>query len=203
MPSDRGAGVDTDRVAPNLAPGPKQWRLELSSFRGISFGATHSYARLDAGGAGPTGGNDFDDFRIERILTAADAEALTANDPTYTWHEGDTIKGFDTEDEARAAALVVWRALAEDGDAVVLHKVHTGEDVMLDGPADVEFIHATRFGYGTTARTLTAVVRRCDSGWEFDQCRMTAGSHPGTQTRIASRHRVDSGRSSTFYAARR
>jgi hypothetical protein len=76
------AGVRAVEVAPNLAPGPKQWWLELSSFRGISFGATHTYARLDPGGAGPTGGNDFDDFRIERTLTAADAQALTARDST-------------------------------------------------------------------------------------------------------------------------
>lgn len=160
--------VEDDTVILHLAPGPKQWWLELSSFRGISMGATHTYAKLDGGGAGPTGGNDFDDFRIERILTADDAEALTAKDPTFTWTAGDTTRGFDTADEAKAAALAVWHAVKDSGDAVVLHKLHTGEDVLLEGPADVEFIHATKFGYGTTCRSLAAVVRRSPSGWEFD-----------------------------------
>jgi len=146
-----------------VPPGPNCWHLELTSFVGISLGASHTYARLDPGTADEAGRDNYDDFTIERVLTAEDAQALVDRDNTFQWSAGMTIRGFDTADEAIAAATAVFNALSRAGDSLVLYSDE--DERLLAGPEGLEHAWPSRMGAGCTTRRLTALVERSGEGW--------------------------------------
>lgn len=86
------------------------WSLDVTTFRGISAGAVHYYGTIKGRG----------EYRIEQMLTPERAAALTAADSGFTYQAGTWSNRFDTRAEIEAAALVAWRAVALDDDALVV-----------------------------------------------------------------------------------
>lgn len=88
---------------------PLLWHLEVSTFRGISIGATHFYGRL----RGPE-----INYEISKVLTRAEAKELSDKDD-FTWRAGQTTNRFDTRDDVIAAGIVAWRSVAGERDLLI------------------------------------------------------------------------------------
>lgn len=104
------------------------WWLHITSFRGISVGATHFYAELRT----PTG-----TARLTHPLSAAEAAALTARD-NFDWEPGWPTERFDTREDVTAAALAVFTALAEPGCVLLAGNAASAQpQPVLAGPPEL------------------------------------------------------------------
>lgn len=91
--------------------------LKITSFRGISLGASHYYGTLRAPcncSKLPCGCKT--QIQLERKLTASQAKELTKlqNDGSllgfkYTWKSGDETSCFDSKEDIKQFAVQTWR----------------------------------------------------------------------------------------------
>lgn len=90
------------------------WNARITSWRGISIGAVHYYARLEHGRQ---------EYEIERIVNQEDADKLTKLDGGRSWSQdwktGAVTNRFDTREEVERAVMVVWNHLKRDGDVIL------------------------------------------------------------------------------------
>jgi len=85
------------------------WHLDVSSYRGITPGASHYY--------GCVRDDDFEGPRheVEHVLDAAGAKELSAYDD-YPWEAGMETGRFNSKDDLIAAALVIFEEVAAPGE---------------------------------------------------------------------------------------
>ena len=91
--------------------------LKISTFRGISFGASHFYGKLTLHEPRWTtwkSGDPDNEVRLTRTLTEKDAQQLTKlrNDfsllgGTYSYSEGAEVESFDTRTDVINAAKLI------------------------------------------------------------------------------------------------
>jgi len=74
--------------------------LEISSWAGISIGATHCYGDVWIQG---------EKIELQKVLTKEEAEIKTNIDEGYRWKAGDTTGGFDSEKEIRIIAINICK----------------------------------------------------------------------------------------------
>lgn len=79
--------------------------LEITSWQGMSFGATHYYGAL-------VGYNDGNYLKcdIKKIMSKEDAKELSEKDD-WKYKAGNTTTRFNSEDEIRTIALKTWKTL--------------------------------------------------------------------------------------------
>lgn len=160
------ASASRGQMTLNLAPGPKLWHLHLSTWAGLSIGATHTYARLDPGTAGDDGRNDYDEIRVERYLTEEEVRLRNERDKAFVWEVDFPTQGFDTAEDATAAALVIFDAVKDDGDSLSTYSLHE-DGTLLAGPEGNPHLSPHHFGGDCRSRLVTIVVRRGDDGWVY------------------------------------
>jgi len=109
--------------------------LELSSWRGVSFGAIHYYGTLQVS----------DDYKgrleLKRTLTISDARELTKlqNDNSllglkFRWNKGDQTRSFDTEDDVITLAKKTYQEHFPKAKRLVLGSpLHCEPDKLLNG----------------------------------------------------------------------
>ena len=124
--------------------------LTVSSWVGVSIGATHTYGRL-------TCESHKDEVDVQRPITAAEAREQNKRDramygtPSNFWKKGTPTNGFANEQAVVEKALSCWKEHFPGGG--VLIKGHRGVlDPMpvLDGPS--EFV-----------RRANDIVARCEA----------------------------------------
>ena len=132
--------------------------LYLSSWVGISLGATHYYAELQPSG-------DRKNVDIMDTLTAKQAAALNKKGVRYyrPFKPGDQYKGFDTKEAAIQAGIEQWRTHFPDGKFLVLGRA---------GYCEPQPLLATSFLNEAAEAELKAkvqtIIDRCEEiGW-FD-----------------------------------
>lgn len=95
-----------DRPAPGELSGPADERIDVSCFPG-AYGSTHFYAKVEG-------------VEVHRVLTDGDAGRLNREKRRYgispgDYKPGETYQGFDSEDEAVAAARAILADEARTG----------------------------------------------------------------------------------------
>lgn len=135
------------------------WYAHTTSYAGISIGAIHYYVSL----RGPD-----QHYRIEQLMDERMAASLTRKDRgtsySHQWRVGEPTSRFDTEHQALQAAIVVFKAKASEGDALVHGKVYTMEPMLgLAGPQ--AFLDVSR-----------VIVKDCQASnwWEGSEANMRA-----------------------------
>lgn len=103
-----------------------EWRLEITTWRGLSFGAEHWYGRLYEpddkwqmeDGHILMGGNRGwpEQYDVMHILSHEEAEALNGKQDTDLWQAGDTSAGHPTREEVIENAVVLFLEVSEAGD---------------------------------------------------------------------------------------
>lgn len=109
----------------------KIWKLEITSFAGVAFGAMHCYAALIApddnyerDGVWHSGPSQ--KYRVERVLTAETAEALNTLNERFgrgyamDWEAGQSVHQFDTEEDAERYGIAAFNFVCDDPGAVLL-----------------------------------------------------------------------------------
>jgi hypothetical protein len=105
--------------------------LEITSFIGISLGASHYYGKIVG---------DVDDkyakVDLKRTLTTAGAAELTErHGDDYTYRAGQSVEGFDTKEEIIALAKATYKDHFPGAKVLVLGRyVYGGPHPVLDGP---------------------------------------------------------------------
>jgi hypothetical protein len=102
--------------SPTVEAVPLLRYMQLTSYRGMALNATHIYAKLSRSGCGERPGLEVE---VVQVLNVAAAAALSRKDQ-YKWRSGDLSNRFDAKADAHAAAIAVWRTLANpERDALV------------------------------------------------------------------------------------
>lgn len=86
------------------------WSVHLTSFRGISPGAIHYYAKLN---------NDDGVLEVTYLMNADEAAEMTDPMDHYTYVEGEPTGRFFTKEAALECSIAAWRALADGEDFLV------------------------------------------------------------------------------------
>lgn len=155
------------------------WDLELNSFGGIVAGASHWFAKLH--------GRTEDVVVQVRVDPALSRNLSTAD---YTYRVGTVSERFATEDDARAAAVAVFRTMAAERDVLIEKYADPGS--LLAGPADLlaegarcadddawwnwkrrfaQHIHPTVIGYKAPPSPRSdheVTVARSDDAWTVE-----------------------------------
>lgn len=89
------------------------WELRIRSFVGISFGASHYYATLNA--------KIERDLKVQvtRQMTASEAADMCIEDEWDGWDENDATPRFDSENDAVTAGIAVWEEISQPGDGLI------------------------------------------------------------------------------------
>ena len=90
--------------------------LEISTFQGLSFGATHYYGRLIGYDNG-----EYKRVELKHPLTPSQVTALNKAETSHrTWRAGMLYPGFDTEGDVIAFAVECFREHFPDAVALVV-----------------------------------------------------------------------------------
>lgn len=146
--------------------------LEITSFVGMSIGAVHYYGKLSDGVVRTD---------LMRVLTAAGARKLNIlHRAGNTYHAGDEVTNWDSEEELIAYARRTWKDHYPDGGLLVLGD-SAGPHPILVGPAEIVaegaklLKKAERIGYWSTRSNWTKMDAICK---EWDAL-LLRGAPPG------------------------
>lgn len=104
---------------------PNLWSVHVSSYVGISMGARHHYVKIKCAAK---------EVEIEQIMDEEYAAKLRTDDedwgrPTSYLNPGQLTHRFVTREDCIAAALVVWEALKDPDDVLLIrHSYGLPED---------------------------------------------------------------------------
>lgn len=89
--------------------------LKISTFRGISMGASHYYAHLIV-----TEGNNYNKTQLSYQMSQSDADNLNKKEEHPWYRAGETSTRFDTKDLIREAAISYCSELYNDDEYMLV-----------------------------------------------------------------------------------
>lgn len=109
--------------------------LEVSSYIGISLGATHFYGKL----VREDGQGQLETVYLMRKLTARDATEMNKSDPDRTWRAGQSYDGYNTTQDIIDQALAEYKQYFPGATVLLLGKyVFYTPKIVLDGPESLK-----------------------------------------------------------------
>jgi hypothetical protein len=120
--------------------------LEISSWDGLSFGATHDYGHL---------WNGNERVQVEKKLTQAEADKLNEKDGTNTYRQDSTTERFEAEEDIIRFSVKVYKHRFPESNMLVLGSPVSYEPkVILDYPVGFDatkalniFLEAEKLGF--------------------------------------------------------
>lgn len=107
--------------------------LEISSYTGISIGATHFYGKLIF-----YNGDKREDHELRRELSASEARLLNKIDDFASYRPGQSTERFDSREDVIAQAVTEYKTIFPTATALICGSSSTLDPQrVLDGPAEL------------------------------------------------------------------